>query len=244
MLNITGNFSNRSTDSILSHKEELHRICNKILDGCTRESLRFAALNMRAIILEAEGKNEEAHKIRFSLAEYWQYNLDELHANLFAKNTKEHYFCAQVSTCRFSSHAGDAFGRMLVDNLELSTYEKANKAISCVDAMIDSFKKTGEAFFLIQASEFIGVVEFLLCVPLNVTDEQLIAVVDRSLYVKKQLMKFTTENKALNCGFFGKDTHFDLFEIAFNAHLNAKSGRLAELLKNPKYKAVLDKYID
>ena len=57
-------------------------------------------------------------------------------------------------------------------------------------------------------------------------------------------MKFTTENKALNCGFFEKDTHFDLFEIAFNAHLNAKSGRLAELLKNPKYKAVLDKYID
>ena len=62
MLSITGNFTNSNTEAILSHKEEVLRICNKILEGCTKETLRLGAWNMRARILKAEGKNKEAYK--------------------------------------------------------------------------------------------------------------------------------------------------------------------------------------
>ena len=243
MLNITGNFTDSDTDSLLSHKEEIHRICNKILDGCTEENLRLGAWNMRARILNAEGKTEEAFEIYFNKLARGNTSVDSLHNGLFAKNTNEYYFCIQKHTYKSACIAGDGLGRMLLYDSELSTDEKADRAIMSADAMIASFEKTGEALFLAQASDFLGIVEFMLCYPLNGTDDQIIAIVDRSLYVKKLLEELKKENKALRCGVYGDESHLNLFAEVLTSHVNATSGRLAELLKNPDYKAVLDKYI-
>ncbi len=243
MLNITGNFTHSDNKSILLHKEELLQICNKILEGCTEKDLRLGAWNMRARILSAEGKTEEALKIYFkNLADY-DISLERMHRCLFAKNTSEYNFCIQKHTYKSACIAGDGLGRMLLYDSELSTDEKADRAIRCADAMIASFKQTGEAFFLVQASDFLGIVEYEFCDFLNCTDEQIIAIVDRSLYVKKTLEELKKKNKALRCGLYGEESHFNLFAKVLAFHVNATSGRLAELLKNPDYKAVLDKYI-
>ena len=196
MLNITGNFTHSDNKSILLHKEELLQICNKILEGCTEKDLRLGAWNMRARILSAEGKTEEALKIYFkNLADY-DIILERMHRCLFAKNTSEYNFCIQKYTYKVAGSAGDGLGRTLVFDSALSTDEKADRAIRCADAMIASFKQTGEAFFLVQASDFLGIVEYEFCDFLNCTDEQIIAIVDRSLYVKKTLEELKKKNKA------------------------------------------------
>ncbi len=243
MLNITGNFIDSDPGSLLSYKEELNRICNKILDGCTEENLRLGAWNMRARILSAEGKVEEALKIYFNKLACGNTSVELLHNGLFSRNTNEYYFCIQKYTYKSASNAGDALGRILLSDPTLSTDEKVDQAVKSADAMIASFDITGEAFFLAQATDFLGIVEFMLCYSLNGTDEQIIAVVDRSLYVKKLLEELKKENKALRCGLYGEESHFNLFANVLAAHVNATSGRFAELLKNPAYKTVLDKYI-
>ena len=45
----------------------------------------------------------------------------------------------------------------------------------------------------------------------NGTDYQIIAIVDRSLYVKKTLEELKKKNKALRCGLYGEESHFNLF---------------------------------
>jgi hypothetical protein len=154
----------------------------------------------------------------------------------------EYLFCIQKCAYNFSGAAGDALGRMLSVDSALSVEEMADRAIKIADTMIDSFEKTGEVFFLVQASDFLGIVEHELCYFLNGTDEQIIAIADRSLYVKKQLEQLKKESRALRCGVYGEESQLNLFEKVLEYHLNAQKGRLAALLKNPDYKAVLAKY--
>ena len=242
MLSITGNFTNSNTEAILSHKEEVLRICNKILEGCTKETIRLGAWNMRARIFKAEGKNEEAYKIDCKNSEHWDIGGQTLNWEIFAKNTDEYHFCIQKHAYSLASYAGDRLARALLSNPALSNVDKVAYAIKIADAMITSFEKSGEVFFLEQASNFLGIIEFELTHYQNGTDEQIIAIVDRSLYTKKLLEELKKENKALRCGIYGEESNFNLFKTVLSYYANATSGRLAELLKNPDYIAVIDKY--
>ena len=55
--------SGNKREVILPHKDELLQICNTILDGCTVETIRIDAINMKAKILHAEGDTESAMKL-------------------------------------------------------------------------------------------------------------------------------------------------------------------------------------
>lgn len=55
--------SGNKREVILTHKDELLQICNTILDGCTVETIRIDAINMKAKILHAEGDTESAMKL-------------------------------------------------------------------------------------------------------------------------------------------------------------------------------------
>ena len=63
MWNVGGDVADNDPVVLLEHKDEFRAICEKILDGCTEENLRLNAWNMRAKILHAEGKTEEALEI-------------------------------------------------------------------------------------------------------------------------------------------------------------------------------------
>ena len=75
-------------------------------------------------------------------------------------------------------------------------------------------------------------------------DEQVIAVMNKNLYAMKKTEEMRMKNEALNRAFdrYGEATRGNFFKYNLDYRVNAKSGRRAELLKNPDYKAVLDKY--
>ncbi len=60
MWNVGGDLADNDPAVLIEHKDEFCAICEKILEGCTEENLRLGAWNMRAKILHAEGKTEEA----------------------------------------------------------------------------------------------------------------------------------------------------------------------------------------
>ncbi|MGM9626039.1 MAG: helix-turn-helix domain-containing protein, partial [Eubacteriales bacterium] len=63
MWNIGGDMADNDPAVLIAHKEEFLAICDKILNGCTDEHLRLGTWNMRAKILHAEGKTNEALEI-------------------------------------------------------------------------------------------------------------------------------------------------------------------------------------
>ena len=240
MWNIGGDLADNDPAVLIEHKDEFLAICGKILEGCIEESLRLGAWNMRAKILHAEGKTEEALEIYKTKFADWFTTSGQKTEQLFAKETSEYYFHVQKNMYELVDFAADKFGRRVFFDPSLSMKEKVERTLKCGDLMLNAFEETGEAFFLMLARSFLGRMENDLWYR-GGTDDQVIAVMDKNLYAMKKIEELRAENEALNRAFdrYGKANFFK-YNLDYRA--NATSGRRGELLKNPDYKAVLDKY--
>ncbi len=243
MWDIGGNFADNDPAVLLEHKDEFLTICEKILDGCTEENLRLGAWNMRAKILHAEGKTDEALEIYKTKFTDWYTTGGQKTEQLFAKDTSEYYFHVQKNMYELVDFASDKLGRTIFFNTSLSMEEKAERALRYGDLMLKIFEETGEAFFLVLAKSFLGRMENDFCYR-GGTDSHVIMIMDKNLYATKKLEELRNENDALNSSFdrYFEDARNDLLKFNIDYRANAKEGRRAELLKNNEYKAILDKY--
>ena len=243
MWNIGGDLADNDPAVLIAHKDEFLAICEKILEGCTEESLRLGAWNMRAKILHAEGKTEEALEIYKTKFTDWYTTGGQKIEQLFAKDTSEYYFHVQKNMYELVDFAADKLGRTVFFNPSLSMEEKAERALQCGDLMINAFEETGEAFFLMLAGSFLGRMENDLCYR-GGTDDQIITMMDKNLYAMKRVEGLRAENKALHRAFdrYDEARRSNFFKSGIDYRVNATSGRRAELLNNPDYVAVLNKY--
>ena len=240
MWNIAGDLADNDPAVLLAHKDEFITICEKILEGCTEESLRLGAWNMRAKILHAEGKTDEALEIYKTKFADWYTTKGQKTEQLFAKDTNEYYFHVQKNMYELVDFAADKLGRTVFFNQSLSTEQKTERALHYGNLMISAFEETEEPFFLMIASSFLGRMENDLYFR-GGTDKQITEVMDKNLYAKKKIEKLRAENESLNSA-LDIYSHSKVFRFILDLRINATDGRRAELLKNPEYKAVLDKY--
>ena len=186
MWNIGGDMADNNPTVLIEHKEEFLSICEKILDGCTEEALRLGAWNMRAKILHAEGKTDEALRIYQTKFADWCTTSGQKTEQLFAKDTDEYYFHVRKNMYELGDFAADKLGRTVFFDPALSMSEKVDRAILYGNLMLNAYRETKEAFFLMLAESFLGRIENDLYYR-GGTDEQIIAVMDRELYAKKLL---------------------------------------------------------
>ena len=228
---------------LIEHKEEFLSICEKILGGCTEEALRLNAWNMRAKILHAEGKTDEALRIYQTKFADWYTTSGQKTEQLFAKDTDEYYFHVRKNMYELGDFAADKLGRTVFFDPALSISEKVGRAILYGNLMLNAYRETKEAFFLMLAESFLGRIENDLCYR-GGTDEQIIAVMDKNLYAEKLLEEARGENEPLNRAFdsYSEGARQNILRYTIACRTGATDSRRAELLKNPKYIAVLDKY--
>ena len=243
MWNIGGDMADNNPTVLIEHKEEFLSICEKILDGCTEDALRLNAWNMRAKILLAEGNTDEALRIYQTKFADWYTTSGQKTEQLFAKDTGEYYFHVRKNMYELGDFAADKLGRTVFFDPPLSMSEKTERAILYGDLMLNAYRETKEAFFLMLAESFLGRMENDLCYR-GGTDEQIIAVMDKSLYAQKLLEEVRGENEPLNRAFdcYSEGARQNILKYTIDCRMGAKGGRRAELLKNPEYRAVLDKY--
>ncbi len=243
MWNLGGDLADNDPAVLIEHKEEFRAICEKILEGCTEESLRLGAWNMRAKILHAEGKTEEAREIYKTKFTDWYTTSGQKIEQLFAKDTSEYYFHVQKNMYELVDFAADKLGRTLFFNPSISMEEKTTRALRYGKLMLSAFEETGEAFFLMLVNSFLGRMENDL-LNRGATDEQVISVMEKNLYAMKKIVEIRVKNEALNRAFdrYDEAKMGNFFKFNLDCRANATSGRRAELLKNPKYMAILDEY--
>ena len=242
MWNIGGDMADNNPTVLIEHKEEFLSICEKILGGCTEEALRLNAWNMRAKILHAEGKTDEALRIYQTKFADWCTTSGQKTEQLFAKDTDEYYFHVRKNMYELGDFAADKLGRTVFFDPSLSMSEKTKCAILYGETMLNAYRETKEAFFLMLAESFLERMENDLYYR-GGTDEQLIAVMDRELYAKKLLEEARGKNAPLNRAFdsYSEGTRQNILRYTIACRTGATDSRRAELLKNPKYIAVLDK---
>lgn len=243
MWNLGGDMADNDPAVLIAHKEEFLSICAKILDGCTDENLRHSAWNMRAKILHAEGKTDEALEIYRTKFPDWFSTWGQKTEQLFAKDTDEYYFHVQKNMYELADFAADKFGRTVFFDQSRSMQEKTDHALQCGKLLLHAYEETGEAFFLMLAESFLGRMENDLSYR-GGTDEQVTALMDQNLYAKQKLQALRAGNDALDHAFdrYDHGAREDLFRFNLDYRIHAAGGRRAELLQNPDYKAVLEKY--
>ena len=155
MWHIAGDLADNDPVVLIQHKDEFLSICDKILDGCSEESLRRSAWNMQAKILHAEGKTNEALEIYQSNFPDWFTTSGQKIEQLFGKGTKEYYFYVQKNMFELAEFAADKFGRTVFFDPATSMEEKVKRALQYGSLMISMYEETDEEFFLTLAKSFL-----------------------------------------------------------------------------------------
>ncbi len=147
MWNIGGDMADNDPAVLIEHKTEFLAICEKILAGCTDENLRHSAWNMRAKILHAEGKTDEALEIyrtkfpdRYST---WGQKTEQL----FAKDTDAYHFHVQKNMYELADFAADKLGRTIFFNPNLSRICTQQKMIQALRADNAALHHAFDRFF-------------------------------------------------------------------------------------------------
>ncbi len=107
MWDIAGDWADNDPNVLLERKDELLGLCEKILAVSNDEDFRLDTWNMRAKILHAEGKTEEAlaiYKKRFS---NFYSTMEHKMEQLFAKDTPEFRFYLRQNLYELTVFATD-----------------------------------------------------------------------------------------------------------------------------------------
>ena len=193
---------------------------------------------MHAKLLHAEGKTKEALEIYTTKFSDLYCTCGQKCEQLFDKDTEEYYYHLEKNMYELANFAADKFGRTVFFNPSLSMEEKAECTMHYSKLMLNAFEETNEVFFLVLARALLSRMENDLLFR-GGTDEQVIAVMDKNLYVTKKLAEQAKNNKALRVALYKGES---LFERELQNRIEAQDGRPAELLKNAAYAEVLNKY--
>ncbi len=138
MWNKAGDMADNNPDILLTHKDEFLEICHKLLENCTDDSIRLNAWNMKAKLLHAEGKTEEAISLYKDKYPNWYHTYGQKCEQLFAKDTPE--FCEKLLTniYELSSFTVDKKMKCIwyVDNCDYNT--KIEKSLYFADSFTKS----------------------------------------------------------------------------------------------------------
>ncbi len=243
MWNIAGDADNDPA-VLIKHKDEFLAICEKILEGCTEEVIRLNAWNMRAKILHAEGKTDEALEIYRTKFINWYLTAGQKSEQLFAKDTNEYYFWVSKNMYELVAFSGDKLGRVIFFDNELTMKEKAEKAISYGKLMLHALDETGDIFFAGLAEAFLNRMrnDFTFR---GGDDESIITLLDMNLYAAQRISEAVKHDEAVHQAYFPDRVNVsadDFLTWLVESLINAKEGRHAELLHNTDYVAVLRKY--
>ena len=244
MWNIAGDAADNDPATLLEHRDEFLAICDKIIDECTIETLRLNAWNMRAKILHAEGKTDEALEIYETKFINWYLTSGQKSEQLFAKDTEEYYYWVSKNMYELVAFAGDKLGRVIFFDKSLSMKEKAEKAIRYGKLMIDALNETGDIFFAGLAEAFLNRLRNDMTFR-GGADEDIIALLDMNLYAAQRIADAVQTDNAVHQAYFPDRvsvTATDFLGWLVDSLLNPGGGRHKELLDNPSYKAVLEKY--
>lgn len=137
MWNLAGDMADNDRETLLAHKEEFFVICDKILNGCTEETVRLNAWNMKAKLLHAEGKTEEALAIYGEKYPNWYDTRDQKKEQLFAKDTPEFGLYLKQNMYELACFATDKKMKDIWFCTKCDLRQKINKSMNLAYAIND-----------------------------------------------------------------------------------------------------------
>ncbi len=175
MWNLAGDMADNDSETLLAHKGEFLAICDKILGGCTEETVRLNAWNMKAKLFHAEGKTEEALAIYREKYPTWYDTREQKAEQLFAKDTPEFKIYLKQNLYELESFATDKKMKEIWFCTEYGPEGKVKKSLELADALAEMRCRTGnEDLFLSEYVVYVCLQGYLQRFAVKGTDEKAI----------------------------------------------------------------------
>ena len=148
MWDIVGGKTNTDLDKLRCHNDILMQMCDCILDGCTEESLRLDAIEMKAKVYHASGNGDFALELIGQLPS-WAQTAELVTERLYEKTSQEYHTYIQRNFYRFSDAAALKLVRSIWSQNELSPAEKTKRCEEIGDWFSDLRLHLNETFAVI-----------------------------------------------------------------------------------------------
>ena len=146
MWHLAGGSANNDPSELIKHKDELLWICNCMHENCTLDKLRDAAITVKAKLLHAEGKTEEAINLLDTLPEWYSPQMKE---QLFAKDTPEYRYWNRRNAMGLIDVSAIKFARAVRYDPSLSFGEKIESLDRIAQAFAELQQKPGMELYCI-----------------------------------------------------------------------------------------------
>ena len=156
MWDAAGGTAENNHDALNIHREEFLAICDKLLDDCTDEHIRLNAWNMRAKMLHAEGRTDEAIAIYQTRFADWFNTVGQKCEQLFKKDDPEFIYWVRRNMFELADFAADKLAKSCFFDERLSMNEKVGIIEEHVEAMLKANSETGETIFTVMARTLLG----------------------------------------------------------------------------------------
>lgn len=150
MWNLAGDMADNDREALLAHKEEFLEICEKILSGCTEETIRLNAWNMKAKLLHAEGKTEEALEIYETKYPNWYDTRNQKAEQLFAKDTPEFKQYLKQNLYELTGFATDKKMKEIWFCGEENVSDKVKTSLKLAETLEELRSRTGDEELLLS----------------------------------------------------------------------------------------------
>lgn len=197
MWNLGGDYADNDSEILLSHKDVFLSICDKLTEGCTDEHLRLDAWNMRAKLLHAEGKTEEAFEIYRTKFVDWYTTTAQKSEQLFAKDTPEFIYWVKKNMYELADFAADKLMKSIYFDSSLTACEKIKKAEYYSDLIAELREKTGDSFFLTMERTLYGRLQNDIKYRGGGTEEDLNRLMKKETEARDKLIRAAENDKAL-----------------------------------------------
>ena len=193
MWHIAGGSADNDPAVLFQSKAELTQMCDCIIDGCIVDSLRASALNLKAKLLHAEGRTDEAMKLLETLPELPSSQFIE---QLFAKETPEYRYWNERNFIGMLDFTTIKFARMIRFDPDLSAEEKVAKFESAAQSFADLQTKPGMELFCVAEEAILATAEWTLDVNRdNVTT--ILRIYEKQILAMQKMMRVAEKDEVL-----------------------------------------------
>ena len=190
---LAGGRANNDPSALLRNGDELAGICDCMLDGCTRDDLRLDAITVKAKLLHAEGKTDEALQL-ISTLPVWQRPI--VTEQLFAKDTPEFRYWNKRNCYGLLDVFAIKYARMIRYDPALSRSEKCVRFQNAAAFFAGIAKESETAFFRI-AELAIRVAFAEMLVAENAKDEDVIRAYEEEFAAMKKMTALAETDEVL-----------------------------------------------
>lgn len=225
-------------EALLNSRDELSKMCDCILEGCTQDYLRTEAIDMKAKLLHASGNTEAALEVLSQLPNWYAPMAKE---QLFDKDSPEFSYWNRKNCYGLMDVMSMKLARIFCFDSALALDEKINR----VEAVADAFAKISQnknfEFFCIGEQSVYAVLANMLSIN-DASIDDIIRIREKQFNSMKKMTALAQTDKILYEQIKSTYKTDNIISWQLNLLLSPDNAHCAKLLKNCKYSAMLNKW--